>query len=220
MPTYLDIKNWNRRELFRFFRDYDNPFFNICANVDVTALKRLVSGSQGFSFFAASLFLSQRAANEVEPFRYRIRGERVLIHEKIDAGSTVLRDDQSFAFAYFDYVNDFAVFNETVQQTVQRVKSRERLDPRDDRDDLVHYSVIPWISFTSFSHARRFGREDSTPKIVFGRYFDDRERVMMPVSVEVHHALLDGFHVGQYFDRFQRDCSNPANALGLPDRCV
>jgi chloramphenicol O-acetyltransferase type A len=25
----------------------------------------------------------------------------------------------------------------------------------------------------------------------------------MPVSVEVHHALVDGLHVGQYFDKLQ-----------------
>lgn len=28
-------------------------------------------------------------------------------------------------------------------------------------------------------------------------------RLLMPVSVHVHHALMDGLHVGQFLENFQ-----------------
>ncbi len=37
----------------------------------------------------------------------------------------------------------------------------------------------------------------------------------MPVSVEVHHALMDGLHVGRYFERFAAYCDAPEQVLEL-----
>ncbi len=55
--TFLDLDTWNRKELFYFFKDYEQPFFNICADVDVTSLVNYTK-KNGLSFFRASLFLS------------------------------------------------------------------------------------------------------------------------------------------------------------------
>ena len=78
-----------------------------------------------------------------------------------------------------------------------------KLEPADHRDDLIHFSVLPWISFTSVSHARRLGTNDSVPKIMFGKHYEAGERRRMPVSIEAHHSLVDGLHVGRFFARFQ-----------------
>lgn len=215
MPEYLDTENWYRRQQFNFFKDFDNPFFNICADVDVTPLLGLTH-MKSLSFFITYHFLSMKAANEVEPFRYRLRGERVLVHERIHAGTTLLLADDSFTFVYFDYENDFDGFHTRAQATVQRARAgTSRLDERADSDDLIHHSVIPWVTFTSFAHARNWRRLDSVPKIVFGKYREEGDRMKMPVSVEVHHALMDGLHVGRYFERLASYFSEPHHALGL-----
>ena len=92
-----------------------------------------------------------------------------------------------------------------VGEVLERVKSEAGpLDPQDDRDDLIHYSVIPWVAFTSFAHARRWGTDDAVPKIVFGKHREVGDRRLMPVSVEVHHALVDGLHVGRFYEALQR----------------
>ena len=200
----LDLDTWPRREHFRLFREYDQPFFNLCAEVDVAPLIRRCRKPDGPSFFLASLHLSLLALNEVEEFRYRIRGKEVIVHDVVDGGSTVLRPDGTFGFAYFDFMLDFDEFALAADEVLRGARVTGTLDPRDDRDDLVHYSVIPWIAFTSFAHARRRNPDDSTPKVVFGRYHGEPGAERMPVSVEVHHALMDAIHVGQFFERFQQ----------------
>lgn len=210
---YLDLKNWNRKEHYYFFKDYDHPFFNICAEVDVTNLLKYTKEHQ-LSFFVASLFLSTKAANAIPEFRYRIRGERVTVHDVIHAGSTVLNADQTFSFCYFDYDGNFQTFNREATQKLEKyAKGFKSLEPGEDRDDLIHYSVIPWISFTSFSHARKFKTGDSIPKIVFGKYYEDAGGTKMPVSVEVHHALMDGIHVGKFLEGFRGLLNNPEKSL-------
>ncbi len=215
MPRYLDIETWSRRRLFEFFKDFDNPFFNICTSVDVTALLGLTR-ARSLSFSITYHFLSMKAANEVEPFRYRLRGERVLVHDRIHAGTTLLLADESFTFVYFDYEKDFEVFHAHARATVERaLAGAPRLDEREGQDDLIHHSVIPWVTFTSISHARNWGHLDSVPKIAFGKYREDGERIRMPISVEAHHALMDGLHVGRYFEKMESYLSDPRRALGL-----
>jgi len=216
MAGYLDIETWHRRQHFEFFKSFDNPFFNICANVDVAPLVGLTRAAKSLSFFLTYLFLSMKAANEVEPFRYRLRGDRVFVHDRIHAGTTLLLADESFTFVYFDYDSDFEVFHARAEAAVASAQAgASRLDQRDGEDDLIHHSVIPWIAFTSFSHARNWRRLDSIPKIVFGKRHENGERILMPVSVEVHHALMDGLHVGRYFEKFESYCANPRSALNL-----
>src|SRR5215210_7890138 len=123
MSGYLDIETWKRREQFEFFKDYHNPFFNICTHVDVTTLLGLTRAMEDISFFVAYHFFSIKAANEVEPFRYRLRGERVLVHERIHAGTTLLLPDENFSFVYFDYTEDFHVFQTNAKATIKSAEA-------------------------------------------------------------------------------------------------
>jgi chloramphenicol O-acetyltransferase type A len=213
MPEYLDFDQWNRKKLFEFFRTFDNPFFNICADLEIDKLLAFSKKYQ-VSFFIASLFLSTKAANSVEEFRYRIRGDRVWIHDIIHAGSTILNDDETFGFCYFDWQPTFREFESAANQSLAEYREEEnKLDAHDDRDDMIHHSIIPWISFRSFSHARRYGTADSVPKVVFGKYFDEGDSAKLPVSVEVHHSLMDGLHVGRFFKAFQEYANSPGKHL-------
>ncbi len=195
----LDLETWPRRDHFEYFRHFDNPYFNVCVDVDVSDLKEYCSGPGGPSFFAALLYLSQLAVHRVEQLRYRIHGKEVVIHDKVACGSTILRDDETFAYGYFDYADNFADFAAQVAQVSDKLRRGGRLEPKVGEDDLTHYSSLPWISFTSFSHARRWNTEDSIPKIMFGKYRLREGKWQLPVSIEVHHALVDGLHVGRYY---------------------
>jgi chloramphenicol O-acetyltransferase type A len=77
------------------------------------------------------------------------------------------------------------------------------------RDDVIYHTTLPWLSFTSFAHARTKGRGDSVPRIVFGKFSKEGDRLMMPISVEVHHALVDGLHVGRFFNNLETALVTP-----------
>jgi chloramphenicol O-acetyltransferase type A len=218
MPHFLDVDRWPRRAAFEFFREYDNPYFNVCAPLDVSALVELCRERADVSFSVASLYFALRVANECEPFRYRLRAGRVLVHEQIHAGTTTLVDGERLVFIYFDYHPDYAVFRANAE-AAKRAAARpaDGIDAQDHRTDLIHFSSLPWTAFTSISHARNWGREDSVPKITFGKYHPLGRGFSMPASVEVHHALMDGLHVGRFFERLQVYFAAPAAALdGVP----
>ena len=216
MAEYLDVNAWARRELFQFFRGYDKPFFNVCARVDVTRLLALLHERSGVSVSLTCHYFALRIANEIEPFRYRLRDERVLIHEVIHGGTTVLMPNETFVFAYFKYEEDFARFIVAAHHEVEIVRTGDgRLRP-EASDDRIHFTTLPWVSFTSFAHARKYDPKDSVPKIAFGKFAREGERLLLPISVEVHHALMDGLHVGRYLTRLEEALSEPEAYLAFP----
>ncbi len=210
----LDLSRWRRREHYLFFKDFEQPFFNICTEVDTTALLGF-SRARDRSFFLAVLYLSLRAANGVRELRLRIRGDEVVEHAVVHGGSTVFREDETFAFGYFDYVSTFDEFERAGKEVLEVVRrSRGSLDDQPHRDDLIFYSVLPWVAFTSFAHARRCPASDSNPRIVLGKRHESGEgEWRLPISIEVHHALVDGLHVGRFLESFQALLHEPEEAL-------
>jgi chloramphenicol O-acetyltransferase type A len=202
---WVPLDAYPRRSHYELFRSYDDPFFAITAAVDVTGLRRASREESGPSFFLASLFASLRAANAQPEFRRRLRPGGIWEHDRVDVGATVMRADETFGFAYFAWASDAAAFLESGRREVARVAAGSgAADPRDDRDDLIHHSVLPWISFSSFKNARR-GAGESVPKVVFGRHEERDGRRLMPVAIEVHHALVDGLHVARYLESLRAE---------------
>ena len=154
-------------------------------------------------------YFALRIANEIEPFRYRLREGKVLVHDVINGGTTVLQPNENFTFAYFDYEEDFEKFMLAAKRSVKEVQKDDVLFSPHDADDAIHFTTLPWVSFTSFSHARNWKTEDSVPKIAFGKFVKEIDRVLLPISVEVHHALVDGVHVGRFFMRLEEALRNP-----------
>jgi chloramphenicol O-acetyltransferase type A len=204
---YIDLDEWTRREHFAWFRKYEKPHFSIAAEVDVSACYAAARGD-GASFTVRVLFAAMHAANAVEAFRLRLRGERVWCHDAVGIGCTVLRPNRTFGFAYFAHETSFPRFVAEGRTEMERARTGTTLtDEREADDATLHATVLPWIRFTSFTNAMR--RDDSVPKLTFGQRYAKDGAWYMPVCVEVHHALVDGIDVGEFFQHFQDRLSDP-----------
>jgi chloramphenicol O-acetyltransferase type A len=128
---------------------------------------------------------------------------RLVEFDRIHATQTIFNDDETFSFAFFESKGDIFEFDRSGRGSVNKYKLLKTFDVESDRLDLIYYSVIPWVSFTSFKHASRLDQGQTVPRIVFGKYFDGLDKKLMPVSVEANHSIMDGYHVGKFFNRFQ-----------------
>ena len=202
MKRLLNLAGWNRRDHYHFFKQFEEPFFGVCVNIDCTTAYKKAK-EQNISFFLYYLYQSLVAANETEPFRYRISGDDVLAYDEVHASPTINRPDGTFGFSYINYHSSFETFLQKAAEEIERVRNSTGLVPAVSGENVIHYSSIPWLNFTSLSHARAFSFKDSCPKISFGKMTVEGGKRSMPVAIHVHHALMDGFHVGQFVDRFQ-----------------
>lgn len=203
MMTHLDIDQWPRKAHFNFFRQFDEPFFGVCVDVNCTGAYDFCQSS-GQSFFLYYLHKASLAANQTEPFRYRIKEGRVVVYDLADLSATINRPDGTFGFSYMKHDDDFERFRRQAEKEIARVRNSRGLEPAVSGENVIHYSALPWLRFTSLSHARSFSFQDSAPKISFGKLFDEEGHKKMPVSVHVHHALMDGIHAGEFVEKFQK----------------
>lgn len=203
MKQKLNLETWNRKEHFLFFKQMDEPFFGITTTIDCT---KAYSKSKeiGVSFFVYYLHKTLQAVNEIENFRYRIIDDEVFIFENIDASATIMRADKTFGFSYIKFSNDLSHFNEITLKEIERIQTTTGLLTREYPENLIHFSALPWVNFSSLSHARSFTWPDSCPKISFGKMMDENGKKTMSVSVHVHHGLIDGYHVGGFIDALQK----------------
>jgi chloramphenicol O-acetyltransferase type A len=200
----LNTGNWNRKEHFEFFNGFDDPFYGIVAEVDCSVAYHAARNA-GHSFFAWYLHKSLTAINEIEEFLYRIRDGEVVLCDEVHASATIGRDDGTFGFSFIPYSSDFHNFNSDLKAEIVAVKKSKgiRLTEETGRIDVVHYSSIPWFSFSGLSHPQNLSNKSGIPRITFGKAREKGSTMVMPVAIHVHHGLVDGLHVAKYLDHFQ-----------------
>lgn len=200
----INADTWKRKEHFKWFNEFDEPFFGITSNVECTNAHNYCK-KNGISFFAYYLHKSLIAANQIEEFKYRIRGDDIVLFDQIDASPTIGRDNGTFAFSFVKYNEDFDIFNINLKKEIDAVQNSEGLRAEGDTEliNVIHYSSIPWIKFTGVTHARNLKVNDSCPKITFGKLYSKDNNYFMPISVYAHHGLVDGKHVGEFLSIYQ-----------------
>ncbi|MBI3369135.1 MAG: hypothetical protein HY021_12040 [Burkholderiales bacterium] len=197
-PRWLPLETWPRRAAFEYFRGLAKPWFSVCARLDLTALYAARHGLGPNGLTLAYHHAVLRAANALQPFRLRLQDGRVRLHETIHGSMTVLRPDETIAFAHIDHVDDFAAFARAASPRLQAAQRGEvAFDAGLDDDACIHFTTLPWLDFTSFEHARGADPDDAVPKIAFGKIVPQGGRRTMAIAIEVHHALIDGLHVGR-----------------------
>ena len=217
----LDLTRWPRRAAFEFYRSFEQPFFSVCTRVDVAALKPALAQVRHDGHIAtvtlACHFLALQLANRMEPWRYRLLDSRVRVLAAVHASTTVLRADDSFGFAYLRHDSNYPRFatHGAVALAAARI-AEPAFVPRVGDTALLHFTTLPWLHFTSFAHARKTahtsGHSDSVPKIAFGRIDADAAggtQRWLPLQVDVHHALMDGVHVGRFVQAFEAAMRDP-----------
>lgn len=209
----IDLHTWARREHFEFFSNFNHPHFSICANVDLTLLYPFIK-QHGFSLTSAILYLIARAANAIPEFRQRLRGGEVVEHDVVSPALTVLAEGDLFGFCTVDYCVDFPEFSARATRLIAAVRDHPTLQDPPGRDDLLFMTAIPWVSFTSFAHPMRLHPTDSIPRFAWGKYFSERETLKMPLSVQGHHALIDGIHMGKFYAHIEEFLAKPQDVLG------
>ena len=214
----LDIDSWDRAKQYRFFLDFEVPFFGVTTQMAVTQTRRWCK-SHNKPFALACWYICLQAINAIDPFRYRLRElddgtTGVWAHDRVTVSATSANDDGTFRFCYFPDADNFEQFCETALPLISGPEP-EGIGHEDDNDGVVYGSVLPWVHFTGLSHARRRRQGESVPRIAIGKFEVRDSEAMMPVNVEVHHALMDGAHVAEFFAALARDFADPERALGF-----
>ena len=198
METIVDMESWPRAAQYAFFRTFERPHYAVTARVDVSKIK---VRSADFSIYRASLFAIGAGLHAVPELCMRFRGDVVVRHDRVALSMPVPTASGSFIYAYVPYDPDFAVFDAQAKRLIAEADTGD-LNPDQGGDAVAYISCLPWLDYTSINNAMP-GAQDCIPRVSWGKIVPKGDGFDMAMTLEVHHALVDGQQVGAYFEAVQ-----------------
>lgn len=200
MDERVDLETWPRRELFTFFGGVSNPYYMVTFRQDVTKLYHYVKAHQ-LSFYYTLIYCCTRALNQVEAFRYTIRGDAVyLLEGRMPSFTDLKKGSEQFHIVTMPCRGTAAEFCKAARERSRNQK--KFIDQESETDGLIYFSCLPWVDVTAITNERELlapnARDDSIPRLAWGKYTKTGDRVELGISVDVNHRLIDGLHIGRF----------------------
>lgn len=196
----IDEQNWKRAMHCKVFRDCVEPAFCVSFELDITNFLQKVR-EKHYSFTFAMIYSVTVCANQIEEFRYRFVDGNVVLYDQIDT-----------AFTYLDKETElFKVVNVPMEESLEKylVSAAKKAEEQKEYftgplgTDVFQFSPMPWVSFTHVSHTNAGKKDNATPLIDWGKYFQREDRILLPFSIQAHHSFVDGLHIGKLANALQ-----------------
>lgn len=201
--TPIDLERWERKEYYLHYMN--NVMCSYCAvvDLDITRLK-------GQRLYPAMLWLLTRTVNQMPEFRTALRPEGPGVYDALHPAYTLFNPNQkSFTCVFTTYQEDYRAFLQAYEEDVARYSSSTRLIAKEGRpENSFDVSMIPWLHFTAFNLNIHNGGQYLLPIFTMGKYEDRDGKRLLPLAIQVHHAVCDGYHVGRFVDLLQESIAN------------
>lgn len=196
----IDEQNWKRRMHCAVFRDSVEPSFCVSFELDITNFLQKTKQQQ-LSFTFALIYAATKCGNQIEEFRYRFLDGKVVLYDQIHTAFTYLNSETEL----------FKVVNVPMTETMAEYVALAKQTAEEQKDyftgplgnDIFQFSPLPWISFTHISHTISGKKDNATPLIDWGKYFEREDRILLPFSIQAHHSFVDGLHMGKFAHALQ-----------------
>lgn len=193
----ISIEDTNRKEHFLYFKNIGYPYVGLTIHLDITHFSQDLK-AKGNPFFLSFLYYVVKAANTIPQFRRRIENDGIVEYDYCKASCVILKNDNSFGYCTLDCNKPFSVFLDEGKERIERTKETGNIQEDENVESLFFISCIPWVTYTSITQAVPFP-PDSNPRFTWGKYTQQNNQTLIPVSVLAHHALIDGLHISQFF---------------------
>ena len=200
----IDVNNWIRKSQYERFNSFSNPTYGFCVKIDVTAIVNY-SKKTKTSFFANFLYVIMRVQNEIDAFKLRCLGDKVVMFDQINPDFTIKTDDGCFNNGGFEYTKNHQEFIARCKKVIEENNKHANVDKSyNDANvlNLIYCSCLTTIDIVSMTHPiKNNDREsNSVPHIFWDKYIKVNDRYFLTLNMTVSHALMDGEELSKGFN--------------------
>ncbi|TDQ41197.1 type A chloramphenicol O-acetyltransferase [Aureibacillus halotolerans] len=207
----IDVESWQRKEIFNHFLKQQTTF-SITTEIDITVLYQMIK-QKGYKFYPAFIFLVTSVVNSNKAFRMNFNRKGQLGYwDKVDPMYTVFnRESETFSGIWTEVKHDFKGFHDMYLSDVKKYNGTGKLFPKTPLpENTVSISMIPWTSFTGFNLNINSNPNHLPPIITGGKFVENGDSIYLPVSLQIHHAVCDGYHAGVFMNNVRQMAEHPA----------
>lgn len=198
-------QNWARTPYFDYFYNTLKTKYNISHHIDITKLID-AKKKRNLKFYPTFLYIIMRALNQNEEFRmdFDEKGTLGFWNFLVPSYTIFHEDDKTFSDIWTAYHSDFNRFYQEVTFDMILYKQRKGIRPKAGRpSNFCPISALPWLSFESVAQDTYGESSMLFPIIRFGKYYLRGDKVLLPFSIFVHHAVADGYHTSKLINDIQ-----------------
>jgi len=200
----IDIDNWNRKEIFNHYLNQQTTF-SITTEIDISVLYRNIKQT-GYKFYPALIFLVTSVINSNTAFRTGYNSEGDLGYwDKLDPLYTIFDSvSETFSGIWTTGKNDFKEFYDFYLSDVEKYQGSGKLFPKTPIPEYTFsISILPWTPFTGFNLNINNNSNYLLPIITAGKFISEGNSIYLPLSLQVHHSVCDGYHTGLFMNSIQ-----------------
>ncbi len=201
--TTIDLNKWSRGDLFRFYMDNMRIVMSLTVDIDVTNLKAY-SKEHAVGFYPLMLWVISKVINAHDEFKYSWDKDGNLIKwDFLSPSYTDFHsDDENFTKMVTEYSDDLFEFCDRIASDRERHKN-ERAVLKNQPLNFFDVSCLPWVRYKHFDvHVFDDGKF-LAPVVTWGKYEQENGKWILPLTMNIHHAVADGFHLSRFFNEVQ-----------------
>ena len=204
----IDKENYYRAGVFRHFTEDCKCSCSITARLDVTELVRY-SKERGTKFYLNFLYLLCRVLNSRDDYKmaYLWQTDELICYDTIHPTQYVFHEDtETCTPVYTRYSPDYETFYAGALSDLERAKETRDylLDPA-GHPNWFDASFISWLSYDALHLELPDGYLYFLPIVNWGKYREEKDRLMLPLSVRLNHAVADGFLIANVFRLLEKE---------------
>lgn len=196
-------EEYPRKTHFEHFCKMEYPFVGLTATVDLTDFMH-IEMANNLPLFLSINYCVGRAANRTPAFRQRIHAGRVAEYDRCDTSHVVLLPDSSYTYCRLNCMQPYDTYLPQAIAAQKRAEQSSGLEEGEDAESLIYISTVPWIHQTALIQPISDAL-DSNPRFVWGKIEQIGGRFQMPLSLQAHHALVDGVHIAEFFRHLEEE---------------
>ena len=207
----INLNEWNRAQYFYYFTKMLPTGYSISMDIDITNTYNAIKKSNK-KFFPAYLYIASKVISEQQEFRIANLDNELGYYEVLHPSySTFHKDDKTISSIWTEYNPDFEIFYNNYIDDQNKYANNHGVMAKPEIPPQNNYMIgmLPWIEFSSYTPIPYAPMNSFFPVIQAGKFFENNSRKMMPLSITVHHAVMDGYHVGVFFEKFQEYMNKP-----------
>lgn len=208
-PSYqnINIEQWKRKEHFTAYRGAVKCGFSLTVKLNISHIIPFVK-EQGYKFYPVMIYLLSKAVNKHSEFKMAMKDGELIVWDRIDPVYTVLHPEmETFSALSVQYTEGVADFIKTYDTKSKQYQNSQHFFPEKAPENHFNVSAIPWIHFESFNLNIADFTDYFAPSFTFGKYQMEGNNILMPLAIQVHHAVCDGIHVAKLIDTLQVYCT-------------
>lgn len=204
----FDVESWNRKEHFYHFKDQLRCGFSLTTKIDISKVIPFIKEHE-YKFYPTIIYLITKAVNKHSEFKFAMKDGELIQWDTVNPAYTIMHPEtETFSELCSVYKGDFKNFLEEYDRVHEKYKGDYAISPQREIENIFNISMIPWVSFDGFNlNVPGFG-DYFAPIFTLGKYIKNNEEILMPISIQVHHATCDGLHVAKLLQSLQELCDN------------